>query len=562
MYESHFNFESRPFESSATADDYFPSASSENARQALARAIDSGKGPGLIVGSVGTGKTMLLRVLANDFKTKLKVVVLDSALLETRRALLQSLLYELGLPYKDMKEGELRLSLMDHVSSPELCPNGVLILIDEADSLPLVLLEELRMMTNLISNGRVCIHLVLAGTTRLEETFSHPRLESFEQRLVGRFYLSPFTRQETNTFVVNQISRHGCSTKIFTEDALNVAHDKTSGVPRLINQLCDHSLILASLAGIKEMNGRAIEEAWADLQQLPIAAPTATNSNTSESCVIEFGELDSTDEPTQASALSSVDTEPTDTIEESVESAIVVAETEATALRVVHSEHDDSYPENVETNETEYAETTAGSGQTTATDEEPLPYIPRVYNPFEVSFGEEEIVFDKYASIAAFARRPERTVTSSEGRDIAALMYGAFDGDITYPTGISPVGEYPSFDYESDLETAARFTSMIDPASDPVMPEVTRTSVACDYENHIQSEVSDLSSAVREALVPSDEQVHETTHKLKESSESIEPGDESILSLTEAREGQSDTIVANKKKTGNYRRLFTQLYGS
>src|SRR3954469_1446227 len=171
---------------------YFPAKSVEDARARLGRAIERGNGPGLVIGGPGTGKSLLLQVLAAQYHEQLDVVLPACARLWTRRGLLQSILFELGLPYRSRDEGELRLSLLDHLLSKDQCPTGLLLLVDEAQTLPIPLLDELRVLTNLVRGAMPRVRLVLAGSSSLEESFTDPELESFSQRLAARSYLGPF----------------------------------------------------------------------------------------------------------------------------------------------------------------------------------------------------------------------------------------------------------------------------------------------------------------------------------------------------------------------------------
>ena len=87
----------------------------------MGRAIDRGDGPCLVVGGPGTGKSLLLQVLAAQYHEQFDVVLLACAPLRTRRALLQAILFELGLPHRITGEGDLRLSLLDHLLSADEC---------------------------------------------------------------------------------------------------------------------------------------------------------------------------------------------------------------------------------------------------------------------------------------------------------------------------------------------------------------------------------------------------------------------------------------------------------
>ncbi len=225
--------EERVFPTYPQVSRYFPAASIEDARQRLGRAIERGDGPGVIIGGPGTGKSLLLQVLASQFHERFDVVLPACARLCTRRALLQAILFELGLPYRVRDEGDLRLSLLDHLLSREECPTGLLLLVDEAQTLSSNLLDELRVLTNLVRGGMPRVRLVLAGSSALEESFAHPELESFSQRLAARCYLGPFGREETTQFVRAQIAASsGSPDDLFAQEAWEAVFDATDGVPR------------------------------------------------------------------------------------------------------------------------------------------------------------------------------------------------------------------------------------------------------------------------------------------------------------------------------------------
>jgi type II secretory pathway predicted ATPase ExeA len=300
MYEAFFELDRRPFPAAPIADYYFPAASIETARRNLARCIERGEGPALLISAAGLGKSMLCAVLRKQFEGTFATALLSNTKFCSRRALLQTILFELGLPYKDMQEGELRLSLIDHVSPGNACPNGLLLIVDEAHTLPARLLEELRLATNLVRDDQPRVRLMLAGGPALEERLASPKLESFNQRIAARCYLDSMNRDETFDFVRSGIVASGGDPEaIFGEDALKAVYNATDGVPRLINQLADHALMMAALGERRFIDGGGIEEAWADLQQLPIAwnePPTITQSSNGDAVddMIEFGSLDDT----------------------------------------------------------------------------------------------------------------------------------------------------------------------------------------------------------------------------------------------------------------------------
>jgi type II secretory pathway predicted ATPase ExeA len=293
MYEELFQTADRPFRATPDARYYFPFESMEQTRQTVLRAVRRAEGPAVVMGNVGLGKSLLALLLAAELQERFDVVRLHAARICTRRALLQSILFELQLPYRDLSEGELRLSLMERMEpSQRHAPEGLVIVVDEAHTLPVKLLEELRLITNFARQGQSRARLVLIGGLQLEETFSLPELNSFNQRIAARCYLQPMNRQQTAEFVAHQFQRIGVDAgQVITRDAIEHVYIASDGVPRLVNQVMDHALILAVANGQTPVSAALVQEAWSDLQQLPVswAAPTHAGNQ------VEFGSIEDLD---------------------------------------------------------------------------------------------------------------------------------------------------------------------------------------------------------------------------------------------------------------------------
>lgn len=293
MYESFFGFVKRPFLAVSTLDRYFPSISVEQTCQTTTRAITRGEGPVAIFGGTGLGKTMCCMRVADNFRRNFEVVMLASSQLITRRALLQSLLFELRCPYREMSEGELRLTLMNRLQpSTENPTDGLVLIIDEAQTLSMKLLEELRLLTNVVRNGTPRVRMILCGTMRLEECLSHPHMESLNQRLAARCYLTPMSMSETGQYVKHKIELSGVdSSTIMTRDALEAIYRGSDGIPRLVDQLADQALLLACNDRERPVSAAMVGRAWCMLQQLPnpwsepesIAKPEVTERFISQS---------------------------------------------------------------------------------------------------------------------------------------------------------------------------------------------------------------------------------------------------------------------------------------
>lgn len=301
MYEPFFELKQRPFLSGPVAARYFPATVIEHARQSLMRCVQRAQGTGLIVGPTGTGKSLLCNVLAQQFRASHRTVLLAGAKLCTRKALFQSILFSLGLPYREMSEGELRLALTSRLEPNVDATAGLLLIVDEADTLPVRLLEELRMLTNLVRDGAPRVHLILAGAPALEERFASPKFESFNQRIAARCHLQPLDREETARYVAWQIATTGGRPEfVFDWSAAGAIYETTGGIPRLINQVCDYALHAAAVAGERPLMARHLTAAWAELQKTPspwaahapAARPAPTPLAVASPGIIEFRSLD------------------------------------------------------------------------------------------------------------------------------------------------------------------------------------------------------------------------------------------------------------------------------
>jgi type II secretory pathway predicted ATPase ExeA len=523
MYESFFNLHGSPFPAIPLVANYFPSRGIESARQSLIRVIERAEGPGLIVGPAGVGKSLLLRVLAEHFREIFQVVLLSGARLATRKSLLQSVLFELGLNYRGMDEGELRLALIDALRPSDACPNGILLLIDEAHTLPLRLLDELRMITNVVRDGQPRARLVLAGGPQLEVRFANPKVESLSQRLAARCYLNPFTRDETYEFVRAQLSGVGGDPDaILTEDAGRAVFNASDGIPRLVNQICDHALLLAHSKRVSCLDSALVQEAWSDLQQLPPPWQDAHTQYSSElNTVIEFGELDHDEPSTTESNDDKVRDNPeTETrLERSLERDSYGSPDDATddacdALALFASADPAqaaAFRHPADMNGTDDPTLLIGcppveqlvewfDGATTESEWQPANLAQ---NPFEAPFEEEVVVIDHSEASEIDAFRGRTRVNCVEGREIRAELKAALrscgvplDEDcLATPTAWEhspPASQVPSM--PAGFEFTTLDTGTMDPPTDEPMPVTGRmvTDVLDRLEHDLDEEIDSV----------------------------------------------------------------------
>ncbi|MGA2257422.1 MAG: hypothetical protein ABSG53_22415, partial [Thermoguttaceae bacterium] len=283
------------------------------------------------------------------------------------------------------------------------------LLVDEAHHLPLRLLDEIRSLTNLTREMQPAVRLVLAGSHVLEERFASPKLESFSQRISARCYLEAFQRSETQAYIQSRISAcRGRGDEIFPAETCQMVHKATDGVPRLINQVCDHVLLLAYAAGIRRIEPAHVEEAWADLQQLPTpwnepAAPASDN-------VIEFGGLD--DGPLELSPIAG-------------KIAAVEATSQAEApitqpTLVTEMREDPETFEQLRHIQKLLADVRSEFLPVTATEPE-VELVFDAPHPFAETFEEEEVIADRYAAPAPLSV-PSLTIAEPAPKVAAAAI--------------------------------------------------------------------------------------------------------------------------------------------
>jgi len=266
---------SRPFLAAPRIDFYHPARGIDAALHGLDRLVRRAEGIGLVVGPPGTGKSLLLGKVAESVREDFDVALLSGARICTRRALWQSILAEIGEPYRGIDEAELRLGIVERIRGLAATGSGLVVLVDEGHTLPTRLLEELRQLTN-TPTPMPAVHILLAGTAELEEILGSPRMESFAQRIGARHYLEPLDHAETAAYVRTQMKAAGLDWDAAFEPGCDDAvYSAADGVPRLVNQICDHALVMAGEAGLERITPALVAAAWGEIQRLPSPAVLA-----------------------------------------------------------------------------------------------------------------------------------------------------------------------------------------------------------------------------------------------------------------------------------------------
>ena len=257
MYFEHFGLTEYPFSITPDTGFFFSSKSSEEALSTLLIAARTGEGFIKITGEVGTGKTLLCRKLvASLIAADFQVAYIPNPYLEPR-ALLKELASEFGAEL-DATAGIDQHDLLKQLTHRlmEIIRSGkrIAIILDEAQAMPLETLESLRLLTNLETEKRKLLQVIIFGQPELEDKLNQPSIRQLKQRIAFDYHLSPLKRSELEYYVHHRLMVAGHQgPRLFTKPALWVLHQRTQRVPRLVNILAHKSMLAAYGKGHRQV---------------------------------------------------------------------------------------------------------------------------------------------------------------------------------------------------------------------------------------------------------------------------------------------------------------------
>jgi len=266
MYENFYGLRENPFNVTPNPEYIYLG---ENHREALAKllyGVREKKGFIVITGEVGTGKTTLVHYLLDKLNgnNHTKTAFLFNPKL-TVNDFIQYILRDLGVKVQGQTKGEYLHNLHQYLLNAYQKNERVVLIVDEAHGLSGELLEEVRLLSNLETSKSKLLQIVLVGQPELNETLSQPGFRQLRQRINMRHHLYPLSGKETKEYIEKRLRIAGTKDSLFTGKAIKEIYLQSGGIPRLINILCDNSLLNGYAQDQKIVDEKSVIESAKDL---------------------------------------------------------------------------------------------------------------------------------------------------------------------------------------------------------------------------------------------------------------------------------------------------------
>lgn len=265
MYKTHFGLRELPFGITPDTSFFFACANSQEALNTLLIAAKNGEGFIKITGEVGTGKTLLCRKFMATLGPEFFTAYIPNPFLEPRTLML-ALADELEIPLeKDVDQHQLLKSINHRLLVLARDGKRVILCLDEAQAIPLESLEALRLLTNLETEKRKLLQIVLFGQPELNRKLQQEAIRQLAQRITFHYHLGPLGKDDLEFYVSHRLNVAGFTgSRLFGRDALRSLSSASGGIPRLVNVLAHKALMLAYGEGKREVRARHVTAAARD----------------------------------------------------------------------------------------------------------------------------------------------------------------------------------------------------------------------------------------------------------------------------------------------------------
>lgn len=262
MYQSFFGLKDIPFSIAPNPDYLYMSERHKEALAHLSFGLHETGGFVLLTGEVGTGKTTVSRCLLAQIPEQTQVAFILNPTL-TEHELLATICDEFAISYDKARSSikDLTDAIKAYLLANHQAGKSALLIIDEAQHLRAEVLEQLRLLTNLETNTKKLLQVILIGQPELQALLKRQELRQLAQRITARYHLLPLSQAQVSAYINHRLQVAGCQQALFTKTAVKRIHQISQGIPRIINLLCDRALMGAYVKQQDRVDVKIVEQA-------------------------------------------------------------------------------------------------------------------------------------------------------------------------------------------------------------------------------------------------------------------------------------------------------------
>ena len=266
-YEQFYGLKENPFGVTPDPRFFFSSKSHQDALAYLRYTLGERKGFAVVTGEVGVGKTTVVKRFVETLNGGVDLAVVLNPKLSFKQ-LLATIARELGFAVKGKNKADLLLDLKDFLVEARRRDRSVVLIVDEAQNLPASSLEEIRMLSNLEMESSKLLQIAFVGQPELSDMLNLKSLRQLRQRIPGICTIGPLSKQDVEQYVKTRLEKAGSEggAPEFSQEAFEEIFRYSGGIPRLINFVCDRSLLLGFVEEARNVDERLVRAAVKDLE--------------------------------------------------------------------------------------------------------------------------------------------------------------------------------------------------------------------------------------------------------------------------------------------------------
>ncbi|MBI2585401.1 MAG: AAA family ATPase [Rhodospirillales bacterium] len=266
MFQDHFGIDRNPFSNTPDPSFLFMSRRHQEALAHLMYGVQGSSGFVLLTGEVGTGKTTICRCLVERLPEDVDLALcLNPRLSEVE--LLANICDEMEIAVKGARHSLKNLTdaINAHLLDVHASGRRAVLLIDEAQNLRYQVLEQVRLLTNLETASTKLLQIILVGQPELKERLQRDDMRQLSQRITARYHLEPMTPREARDYIYHRLKVGGLPSDVFDFDAIEEISRLSGGIPRIINSICERSLLGAYGRGVRRIDRKLASRAAAEV---------------------------------------------------------------------------------------------------------------------------------------------------------------------------------------------------------------------------------------------------------------------------------------------------------